>query len=193
MRIFLIAKITGGHELFIPLMMTSVISFVLTKKYITFNIYAMELAKKGELITHDKDKNVRLLMDLDKIIETNFISLKPEMKLGYVDKHAAAKSSRNNFPVVDENNRFLGVLLLDDIRGIMFDQSLYETVSVGSLMHHAEAVIFYEEDPVKDVMKKFQDTGAWNLPVVKDEKYHGFVSKSKLLTAYRRKLIDVSN
>jgi CIC family chloride channel protein len=191
--IFLIAEITSGHELFIPLMITAAISFLIAKKYIPFNIYALELAKKGELITHDKDQNVLLLMDIDKIIETNFIPLQPDMKLGYVAKHAVAKSSRNNFPVVNEQNEFLGVLLLDDIRSIMFDQNLYETVSVRDLMHNSAAVIFYETDSMKAVVKKFQDSSAWNLPIVKDGKYLGFISKSRLLTAYRRKLIEVTN
>ncbi|MFC2109575.1 chloride channel protein [Bacteroidota bacterium] len=191
--IFLIAEITSGHELFIPLMITAAISFVITKKYIPFNIYASELAKKGELITHDKDKNVLMLMDIDKVIETNFISLTPEMTLGYIAKEAVAKSSRNNFPVVNDENEYLGVLLLDDIRGIMFDQSLYDTISVGDLMHNSPEVIYYEKDTMKVIMKKFQDTSAWNLPVVKRGKYEGFISKSRLLSAYRRKLIEVTN
>jgi CIC family chloride channel protein len=191
--IFLIAEITSGHELFIPLMITASISYLITKKYIPFNIYAAELAKKGELITHDKDKNVLMLMDIDKVIETNFISLKPEMKLGFVAKEAVAKSSRNNFPVVNEQNEYLGVLLLDDIRGIMFDQTLYDSVSVSDMMHVSKEIIFYEKDNMKQIMKKFQDSSAWNLPVVKNGIYMGFISKSRLLTAYRRKLIEVTN
>ena len=191
--IFLIAEITSGHELFIPLMITAAISYLITKKYIPFNIYAAELAKKGELMTHDKDKNVLMLMDIDKVIETNFISLLPEMKLGYVAKEAVAKSSRNNFPVVNEKNEYLGVLLLDDIRGIMFDQSLYDSVTVQELMQNSKGIIDYEKDSMKKIMKKFQDSGAWNLPVVKNGVYMGFISKSRLLTAYRRKLIEVTN
>lgn len=191
--IFLIAEITSGHELFIPLMITSAISYVITKKYIPFNIYAAELAKKGELMTHDKDKNVLMLMDIDKVIETNFISLLPTMKLGYVAKEAVAKSSRNNFPVVNEQNQYLGVLLLDDIRGIMFDPALYDTVTVQELMQNSKGLIDYEKDTMKKIMKKFQDSGAWNLPVVKNGIYMGFISKSRLLTAYRRKIIEVTN
>ena len=191
--IFLIAEITGGHDLFIPLMITASISYLITKRYIPFNIYAAELAKKGELMTHDKDKNVLMLMDIDKVIETNFISLQPEMTLGYIVKHAVAKSSRNNFPVVNEENEFLGVLLLDDIRNIMFDQKLYESVSVRDLMHDSAEILFYEKDSMKVIMKKFQDSSAWNLPVVKEGKYIGFISKSRLLTAYRRKLIEFTN
>lgn len=191
--IFLIAEITGGHDLFIPLMITSSIAYLITKKYIPFNIYAAELAKKGELMTHDKDKNVLMQMDIDKVIETNFISLLPEMTLGYVAKEAVSKSSRNNFPVVNDKNQYLGVLLLDDIRGIMFDQSLYETVTVQELMQNPTGLIDYERNTMKQIMKKFQDSGAWNLPVVKNGIYMGFISKSRLLTAYRRKLIEVTN
>lgn len=191
--IFLIAEITGGHDLFIPLMITSAIAYLITKRYIPFNIYAAELAKKGELMTHDKDKNVLMLMDIDKVIETNFISLLPEMKLGYVVKEAVAKSSRNNFPVVNEKNQYLGVLLLDDIRGIMFDQTLYETVTVQELMQNSKGLIDYDKNTMKEIMKKFQDSGAWNLPVIKNGIYLGFISKSRLLTAYRRKIIEVTN
>ncbi len=191
--IFLIAGITGGHELFIPLMITSAISFIITRRYIPYNIYAAELAKKGQLMTHDKDKSVLMLMDIDKVIERNFIALQPNMNLGHIVNHAVAKSSRNNFPVVSEDNEFLGVLHLDDFRAIMFDQTLYESVTVRDLMHSPADIIFYEKDSMKVIMKKFQDSSAWNLPVVKEGKYMGFISKSRLLTAYRRKLIQVTN
>ena len=118
--IFLIAEITGGYELFLPLMMVAVISYSVTRYFISHSIYTMELAKRGELMTHNKDNNVLLLLQIDKVIETNFISIHPEMPLQDMLHSAVAKSSRNNFPVVDEDNVFLGVLLLDDIRGIMF-------------------------------------------------------------------------
>jgi CIC family chloride channel protein len=190
--IFLIAEITSGHELFIPLMITASISYLITKKYIPFNIYVAELAKKGELITHDKDKNVLMLMDIDKVIETNFISLQPNMTLGDVIKQAVTKSSRNSFPVVNDNHEYLGVLLLDDIREIMFDQNLHDTISVNELMRNSPEIINYNIDPMKIIMRKFQDSGAWNLPIIKDGKYLGFISKSRLLTAYRRKLIEVT-
>jgi len=190
--IFLIAEITGGYELFVPLMLVSAISFAITKHFISHSIYTLELAKRGELITHNKDKNVLMMMDIDKVIETNFISLSPEMCLGEILHKAVAKSSRNNFPVVNDNNEFLGILLLDDIRGIMFDKKLYKKVKVANLMHSAPAIIDYEKDNMTQVMKKFRDTSAWNLPVIKGGKYYGFISKSRLMTAYRRKLINVS-
>ena len=191
--IFLIAEITGGYELFIPLMIVASISFLITKRYIPHNIYAAELAKKGQLITHDKDKNVLMMLDLDKVIETNFIVLSPDMYLGEIVNNAVAKSARNHFPVVNKENEFLGILTLNDIRGIMFDKNLYKTVQVRSLMHSASDIIYYEKDSAKDILNKFKSTGAWNLVVVKNGKYFGFISKSRLLTAYRRKLIQVTS
>lgn len=191
--IFLIAEITGGYELFIPLMIVSSISFLITKHYIPHNIYARELAKKGQLITHDKDKNVLMMLDIDKVIETNFVVLTPEMPLGEIVNNAVAKSTRNHFPVVNEENEFLGILTVNDIRGIMFDNNLYDTVKVRSLMQSASEIIYYEKDSAEVILNKFKSTGAWNLVVIKNGKYFGFISKSRLLTAYRRKLIQVTN
>jgi len=190
--IFLIAEITGGYELFIPLMIVSLISFIITKKYIPHNIYAHDLAERGELITHDKDKNVLMQLDLEKVIETNFIILNPEMTLGEVVKNAVVKSPRNHFPVVNSENEFLGILTVNDIRSIMFNQELYETVNVASLMHAGSDIINYEKDTAEEILNKFKHTGAWNLVVLKEGKYFGFISKSRLLTAYRRKLIHVT-
>lgn len=190
--IFLIAEITGGYELFVPLMLVSAISFALTRYFVSHSIYTLELAKRGELITHDKDKNVLMMLDVNKVIETNFIILNPEMYLGEIVNNAVAKSSRNHFPVVNEKNEFLGILTLNDIRSIMFDKSLYNKVTVGSLMHSASEIIYYEKDSAEEILNKFKKTGAWNLVVVKNGKYYGFISKSRLLTAYRRKLIQVT-
>jgi len=192
--IFLIAEITGGYELFIPLMIVSSISYLITKTYIPHNIYASELAKRGELITHNKDHAVLTLMDLKKVVETNFIEVSPEMTLKKIVKEAIVISKRNIFPVVNKKTQALvGIILLDDLRPIMFNKTLYKKVIARELMHNPQAIIYLGEDKMTDVMKKFQDTGAWNLPVVKDNRYVGFVSKSKLLTAYRRKLIDFSS
>jgi len=188
--IFLIAEITGGYELFVPLMLVAAISFSITKYYVSHSIYTLKLAKRGELITHDKDKNVLMMLEIDKVIETNFIILNPEMKLGEILENAVAKSSRNHFPVVNDAHEFLGVIRLDDIRHIMFNTDLYKKVDVASLMRADAAIINYEKDTMSDIMVKFKTTGAWNLPVIKKGKYHGYISKSKLLTAYRRKLIN---
>jgi CIC family chloride channel protein len=190
--IFLIAEITGGYELFVPLMIVASISYIITRKYIPHNIYAHDLAERGELITHDKDKNVLMLLDLDKLIETDFVLLYPEMTLGDVVKNAVVKSPRNHFPVINEENDFLGILTVNDIRSIMFNTELYDTVTVESLMHSASDIIYYETDSAEIILDKFKRCGAWNLVVLKDNKYFGFISKSRLLTAYRRKLIVVT-
>ena len=188
--IFLIAEITGGYDLFIPLMLTCAISFLITKNVLNYTIYTRELAETGELLTHNKDETVLTLMALDTVIEQNFSSIHPEMTLGTMLHEAVAKSNRNLFPVVDEDENLVGIIVLDDIREFMFDTSLYDSIHVHDIMHNAPDYIIYEKDNMKSVMKKFQDSSAWNLPVIKDGKYYGFVSKSKLLTAYRRKLIN---
>ena len=188
--IFLIAEITGGYELFVPLMITVAISFMITKNAMEHTIYTRELAKKGQLLTHDKDQSVLTLMNLDSVIEKNFIKLNTSMTLGDMLHKGVAKSTRNLFPVINDQNEFVGVILLDDIREFMFDQTLYASTRVEDYMHSAPDLIIYENDSMQNVMKKFQNSGAWNLPVIKNGKYFGFVSKSKLLTAYRRQLIN---
>lgn len=188
--IFLIAEITSSYELFVPLMITTAISFIISKNRIEHNIYTRELAKQGKLLTHDKDQTVLTLMSLEDCIETNFVSVKPEYTLKQLLSEAVAKSNRNLFPVTDAFDHLIGMVALDDIRDIMFDITLYHKIKVKKLMSETPVVIVYEEDNVKTVMKKFQDTGAWNLPVIRNGKYFGFISKSKLLTSYRRKLIN---
>ncbi len=188
--IFLIAEISGGYSLFVPLMTTVAISYMITRRFIKHSIYTQELAEKGQLITHNKDEMILLLMKIDKIVETNFIPVKPSMSLGEVVHKAVAKSSRNIFPVINDEDELVGVLLMDSIRHMMFDQEQYDKISVRMLMKQAPKVIEFEKDTMKSVMRKFQDSSAWNLPVTKDGKYYGFISKSKLLTTYRRKLIN---
>ena len=191
--IFLIAEITGGYQLFVPLMITVSMSFIITKNAIDYTIYTKELAEKGALLTHNKDQSVLTLMRLDSVIEQDFTVLYPEMSLGEMLYQGVAKSSRNLFPVVNEDQQMVGIILLDNIRDVMFDQTLYESTTVETFMHNPPDHIYYETDSMKKVMKKFQDTGAWNLPVIKDGIYYGFVSKSKLLTAYRRELINFTS
>lgn len=188
--IFLIAEITGGYQLFVPLMITASMSFMINKNTLNHTIYTKALLEKGELLTRDKDKSVLTLMKLDTVIENNFITLLPNMTLGEMLKNGVAKSNRNLFPVTDTNNNFMGIILLDNIRTVMFDQSLYNTTTVETFMQKPPEYINYNNDTMQVVMQKFQDSGAWNLPVIKDDKYFGFVSKSKLLTAYRQELIN---
>ena len=188
--IFLIAEITGGYQLFVPLMITVSMSFIITKNTVDHTIYTKELAEQGALLTHNKDQSVLTLMKLDNVVEKDFTVLNPEMSLGDMLHHGVSKSSRNLFPVVDSDKNLVGIILLDDIRTVMFDQTLYETTSVQTFMHNPPDYIYFEKDSMKEVMRKFQDSGAWNLPVIKDGNYYGFVSKSKMLTAYRKELIN---
>lgn len=187
--IFLIAEITGGYELFIPLMIASSIAF-LTVKYVTpHSIYTRQLAKRGELITHHKDRAVLTLMNLEQEIEKDFLLVKPYQTLGDLVK-TVSKSSRNIFPVIDQDDTFLGVVMLNDIRGMMFDREQYDKVHVHEVMIAAPEFI-YTDDSMEKVMDKFDSSGAWNLPVIShDRKYIGFVSKSKLFSAYRGLLKD---
>ena len=191
--IFLIAEVTGGYELFIPLMITAAISFSITKYFVPHSVYAMELGRKGDLITHNKDHAVLTLMDIKTVIEKEFVVVSPEMTLGELVREAIVKSKRNLFPVVNKETKSLeGIILLDDLRPVMFDQTLYNEMTARDLMHNPPEIINLEENKMTEVMKKFQDTGAWNLPVISNGAYYGFVSKSKMLTAYRRKLIEFS-
>ena len=190
--IFLIAEITGGYQLFVPLMITASISYLITKNALDYTIYTKELAKIGALLSHNKDQMVLGLMEMDDVIEKNFKPVHPKMTLGEMLHESVSKSKRNLFPVLDDHQKLMGIIVLDDIRPFMFDTEIYDTVFVKNLMHAPPELIFYETDSMKEVMKKFQDSGAWNLPVIKEGKYEGFISKSKLLTAYRRKLIKHS-
>ncbi|MEN1784395.1 MAG: chloride channel protein [Bacteroidota bacterium] len=189
--IFLIAEITGGYQLFVPLMITAALSYLITKNTLDYTIYTKVLKAQGALLTHNKDQAVLTLMQLDDVIETNFSSVHPEMTLGEMLRCAVAKSSRNIFPVLDQD-KLVGIVLLDDIREFMFDTSKHHRTFVRDYMHAAPEHIFYEMDGMKKVMGKFQESGAWNLPVIKEGNYMGFISKSKLLTAYRRQLINYS-
>jgi len=191
--IFLIAEVTGGYELFIPLMITAAISFSLTTYFMPHSVYAMELGRKGELITHNKDHAVLTLMDIKTVVETNFVKIYSDMTLGDIVHTAVIKSNRNIFPVVEKETGVLeGIILLDDLRPVMFDQTLYKEVTAQELMKNPLDTIDLSNSKMTEVMKQFQDTGAWNLPVISNGAYYGFISKSKLLTAYRRKLIDFS-
>lgn len=188
--IFLIAEITGGYELFVPLMITASISYLITRNAISYNIFTRELAERGALITHNKDESVLAIMNLDDVVERGFIRLRREMTLGEMLHNSVAKSKRNIFPVVDSEGALEGIVFLDDIREVMFDSNMYDKITVDSFMQRAPELIFYDSDTMQEVMDKFHRSGAWNLPVVKQGQYFGFVSKSKLMTAYRTELIN---
>ena len=184
--LFLIAEITSGYELIIPLMITAAISYLTSKYFVTHSIYNMQLAERGELITRDKDKTVLSQMTLASQIEKDFNTIDINASLGDLVK-VIAQSSRNLFPVINHQGDFQGLISLDDIREIMFNKELYEDVKVSSLMSEPTAIISLR-DNMDLVVEKFTNTNAWNLPVLDKDKYVGFVSKSKLFTAYREHL-----
>ncbi len=189
--IFLIAELTGGYDLFLALMIVSVSAYLTIIVFEPHSIYSMRLAKKGQLITHHKDKAVLTLMKTESVVETNFTTVSPDMDLGQMVQ-VVSKSKRNVFPVVNKEGVLLGVVLLDDIRNIMFRQELYHRFTVDKFMVSAPARLNIN-DSMDAVMSKFDDTGAWNLPVVDaDGKYLGFVSKSKIFNTYRQVLVDYS-
>lgn len=190
MGIFLTAELTGGYDLFLPLMITSTVAFGTIKIFEPHSIYAMRLAKKGELLTHHKDKAVLTLLKIDSVIEKDFLTVRPEMSLGDMVK-IISNSQRNIFPVVDASNQFLGIVLLDDIRNIMFRPELYNRMFVRKFMIMPPAKIEVGQQ-MELVMKTFDDTNAWNLPVVENGHYVGFVSKSKIFNSYRRVLVHFS-
>lgn len=188
---FLIAEITGGYAMLVPLMLTSVVAHLTGRGMEPHSIYARRLAMKGDLITHNKDKAVLTLMKLDKVIETDLKTISVDATLGDMVK-VVSKSSRNIFPVIDVNGELLGIVLLDNIRKIMFNQDLYTTTYVRDYMVTPPAVVNVE-DPMDVVMKKFEETDAWNLPVIQNDKYIGFVSKAKIFNTYRRVLQHFSD
>ena len=189
--IFLIAELTGGYHLFMPLMIVSVISYLTIMLFEPHSLYAMRLAQKGELLTHNKDRNVLTLLKMDSVLETDFVTVFPEMTLGELVK-VISESKRNIFPVIDKNGHLRGILLLDEVRNIMFQPRLYKRFTVEQLMTSPPAVLRYDL-PMEKVMEIFEDTGAWNLPVVDSERrYLGFVSKSKIFNSYRHVLVHFS-
>lgn len=186
---FLIAELTGGYELLLPLLIVSATSYAFIKFFEPHSIYSMRLAKKGELITHHKDKAVLTLMNIKSLIETNFQTVNPEMTLGDMVK-VISRSSRNVFPVVDNHDRFMGIVLIDNIRNIMFRPELYQRFKINRFMTSPPAIIALGM-PMEKIMRLFDETKAWNLPVVDESGvYLGFISKSNILDVYREVLVE---
>ena len=188
---FLIAEITSGYSLLVPLMITSVTSHLAGRRMEPYSIYARRLAMRGDLITHNKDRAVLTLMKLNNVIETDLKTILVDATLGELVKKVT-RSSRNIFPVIDGAGALLGIVLLDDIRKIMFNQKLYDNTFVRDFMTTPPAVVDVN-DHMDIVMKKFEETHAWNLPVIEDGKYAGFVSKATIFNTYRRVLQHFSD
>ena len=188
--IFLIAEITEGYGLLIPLIITSTIAFVTARSFQRHSIYNEQLAASGELITHDKDKAVMVLLDWTQEVEKDLLTVNPEGNLGDLVKQIS-RSKRNIFPVVDEYGILEGVVLLDDVRGKMFKPELYDKVTVRDLMTIPPSYIDLRERG-DAVLQAFERTGAWNLPVLDQGRYVGFISKSRIFSAYRELLRQFS-
>ncbi|TXE14678.1 chloride channel protein [Algoriphagus aquimarinus] len=185
--IFLIAEITGGYELFIPLMFVSAISYVTKTAYQKDSIYMIQLKEKGRHLPESKDQELLELITITNVIERDLLPIHPDSKLK--DLISLVKiSKRNIFPVVDEHKALRGIVTLDDIRDIMFDREKQEVILIKELMHSPPEILLATENMQK-AMEKFELSGAWNLPVIEEGKYLGFVSKSRIFNAYRKRLI----
>lgn len=186
---FLIAELTGGYNLFLPLLVVSISAFGTIKLFLPHSIYSLRLAEEGKLLTHHKDKAVLTLMQLDNVIENDFSIIHPDMNLGDTVR-IFGESKRNIFPVIDDEGKMVGLVLLDNIRNIMFRPELYDRFEVSTFMVSPMATV-KSDMSMEQVMKLFEDTGAWNLPVEDEEgRYLGFVSKSQIFNQYREVLND---
>lgn len=188
--IFLIAEITRGYELIVPLMLTTTIAYITAKQLSPHSIITCQLARKGELITHHKDKAVLHFLDKKQIIEKDFHPITLNKNLGDLVE-IIANSKRNIFPVVDEDHNLIGLIHLDKVRKIMFKREAY-TMPVWHLMSTPPDVI-EEDDKMSQIVKKFNKSKAWNLPVVDKNKYIGMVSRSKLFSTYREILLKITD
>jgi len=189
--IFLIAEITGGYDLFIPLILTATISYLTIVTFEKQSIYTKRLAQRGELMTHHKDKAVLSQMLVEEVLEKDFKKVKADGNLASLVK-SISKSKRNIFPVVDDERVLVGIIRLDDIRDIIFNTELYEKVEITELMHPPAAEISIDEN-MERVLEIFEETESWNLPVTDQGKYVGFISRSKIFTSYRKLLKEFSD
>ncbi len=188
---FLIAEVTSSYKMFLPLMIVSALTFLFVRIFNKYSIYTYQLAKRGELITHNKDKSALQLLEIEKLLETNFRAVKRNFTLGQLVKEFE-KSTRNLFPVLDDEGKLEGIVVLEDIRKIMCKPEYYDKVLAEDVMVklNEKEIVDIDEDNMEDVVNKFNITGNYNLPVVKDDKYLGFLSRANVLTSYR-KLINL--
>ena len=190
--IFLIAEISGGYELLMPLILTAAVAYGTTRIFERYSIYTKRIAQSGELLTHDSDQAVLTLLRTESLVETDFTPVRIDATLGDLVE-AVAVSKRNIFPVLDAKRRFMGYVDLSDIRHDMFRTDLYDKAKVYNYLRFSSEFV-HPGEPMDSVMRKFSKTGAWNLPVVDDERrYLGFLSRSRIFNAYREELQDFSH
>ena len=188
--IFLIAETTGGYDMFLPIMIVSTISYSTAKLIVPKSIYTIQLKNRGEVITHHKDRALLSMMNIKNLIETDFSPVDIDANLGTLTK-VIANSTRNVFPVIDSENNFYGIIFLDQIRNIMFKPEMYEETAVHTLMFMPSNIVNFDDD-METVAGKFQHSGKYNLVVLKDGKYIGFVSRANVFSHYRDILKDMS-
>lgn len=189
--IFLIAEISGGYELLLPLILTATIAFGTTRLFEKYSIYTKRIAQSGELLTHDNDQAVLTLMKTRDLIRDKYPRVKEDATLRDVVK-VISESDAQVFAVIDDKQHMKGVLEMDNLRKFMFKTDKYDTLRVYNIMQRPLAYV-YEEEKMESVLDKFEKTGAWRLPVIDaDGKYLGFVSKSRILSEYRRELKEIS-
>lgn len=190
--IFLIADISGGYKLFVPLMVTATVAYIIVRTFTPNSVYHIQLAQRRELLTHDKDANVLQMLEVKTLIETDFEILQEDATLRDLT-NAISRNHRNLFPVVDKEGKMVGMLKMDDVRGIIFNQDLYDKIKVKDIMYMPEYSI-HPNDSMKEVTKKFETSGRYNLAVLsEDGKYLGFISRARVFTKYRKQIIDVSH
>lgn len=194
MATFLIADITGGYQLLVPLMVASAVTYLCVSPFERHSIYARKLAEKGDLLTHDKDASAWHLLDMSSLIETNFVIVRSGNTLRDLVE-VIQTSRRNVFPVLSDDDKFLGVVVLDDVRKIIFRPELYDSVVVDDLMHPmSEGDLVRSSDSLLDVVEKFRIGDRYNLVVVDDDdNYLGFLSRANTFSAYRRFISDTSD
>ncbi len=188
--IFLIAEITGGYQLLVPLLISATVAYVTVTRFEPHSIYTKRLAESGELVTHHKDKAAMHFMNAKELIETDFEVLTPDLTLGELTFYIA-RSKRDLFPVVDADGMLIGMIKMNDIRNLMFDQGLYDKITVRELMYMPEFFIS-PDDPMEVVVEKFKSCGRYNLAVLDDGKYIGFISRARVFSVYRDTMADLS-
>jgi chloride channel protein, CIC family len=189
--IFLIADISGGYKLFVPLMITATFAYIIVRTFTTNSVYHIQLARRKELMTHDKDANVLQMLEVRKLIESDFEILSPEATLRDLTQ-AISTNHRNLFPVVDADGILVGMVKMDDVRSMIFDHNLYDKIKINELMYMPKYSID-PNDSMEIVANKFESSGRYNLAVLENGKYIGFISRARVFTKYRKQIIDVSH
>ncbi len=189
--IFLIADISGGYSLFVPLMITATFAYIVVRTFTPYSVYHYQLAQRKELLTHDKDANVLQMLEVRKLIEADFEKLSPDATLRDLTV-AISRNHRNLFPVVDKEGIMVGMIKMDDVRDMIFKHELYDKIKIKDLMYMPEFSID-PNDNMEIVTQKFESSGRYNLAVIENGKYIGFISRANVFTSYRKQIIDVSH